>query len=193
VSRTVPLAVAFRLTDNDYRPLAGESLRLFLGLGDPADPSTGTTIVTDANGAAAFTATPRVARRWRWRNIGFTGLSWPLRADHLALAAELDQVVLTDDGERHVPLLHTADIDRFEGGDCMTTGFGRIYAADAAGRFTVLANRGEALAIPGSRLLLHGPGYRMTDFMLEPGDPWRLRLAFAKAPKPVRYQETSAA
>jgi hypothetical protein len=184
--RSIPLAVTFTMTDDANTPLPGESLRLFLGLGDQHDPNAGQRMTTGADGKAAFATTALIDRCWYWRNIGFTGLSWPLRANHLALAAELDHVLLGDTGETHLAMLLTADIWQFKTGESLTLDFIRAYAAGTDGRFTVLLNRGRDVAIPDSPLRLSGLGYRISDFMLEPGDPWRLRLAFKKLPKPVR-------
>jgi hypothetical protein len=189
VSTTIRIAVAFALADNDQKPVAGESLRLILGLCDQADPRAGIALVTDEKGEAAFAADAAVDRRWIWENVGFTGLSVPRRADHLAVAAELDQVYPTQPGAAHFAARYALDIFRTSEGTCRTTGFGRICAADAQGRFTVPLNRGRDLAIPGRVERLSGSGYRVTDFMLDRDDNgnWRLRLAFAKAPAPVYY------
>ena len=186
--RSIPLAVTFTMTDDANTPLPGESVRLFLGLGDQHDPNAGQRIVTGPDGTASFATTALINRCWYWRNIGFTGLSWPLRANHLALAAELDRVIPTETGETHFAILLTADIWQFKTGESLTLDFIGAYAAAPDGRFTVLLNRGASFAIPGSPLSLSGLGYRISDFMLEPhdGEPWRLTLAFKKLPKPVR-------
>jgi hypothetical protein len=62
---TVPLDVEFKLTDREYRPLAGVPLRLVLGIEDWQAADAGVRIVTGEDGAARFT-TQAVIDRSQW-------------------------------------------------------------------------------------------------------------------------------
>jgi hypothetical protein len=193
-SAVVPLDVEFKLTDQDYHPLAGVPLRLVFGTNDWQAPDAGTRIVTDENGMARFMTQAVISRRWGSTNIGFTGLSMPFRGDHLAVAAELVYVLpKRDGGETTYRWLYTARIDRLPDGDCNTDDLDRVYAAGPDGRFTQLV--GENAAGPNFTGLIDGwqvasAGYRMWDSMLDrpagvDGKAWHLKLAFMRRPKPV--------
>ena len=185
-SRTVTLAVAFRLTDKEYTPIPDERVRLFLGRGDFRPADAGTVVVTSKDGTANFESAAVMDRRWFSVNVGFTPFSAPFRMDHLAVAAELDCVVPWTDGERHMPILRTMDIWRDKGGDCRTYGFSRTYVADEHGRPTRLLDpRRPEIALPDGKVLHFGEPYRASDFMLTPESPdrWTLKLAFARTRK----------
>jgi hypothetical protein len=196
----VTLDVDFKLTDPDYQPLPGLSLRLVLGVKDWQAPDAGVRIVTGDDGAARFTTEATIGRRWHWMNAGFTPFSIPLRVDHLAVAAELEFVVPRQGGENIHRWLYTADIDRLPGGDCSTFDLDRIYAAGANGRFTRRLGSGAAgpnFQIEIDGWVLCGCGYRMWNYMLGPdqndagGKRWHLQLAFTRMPKPRLPDEQS--
>jgi hypothetical protein len=96
---TVPLDVEFKLTDREYRPLAGVPLRLVLGIEDWQAADAGVRIVTGEDGAARFTTQAVIDRRWQCTNVGFTPFSIPKRVDHISIAAELQFVVPRKEGE----------------------------------------------------------------------------------------------
>lgn len=178
--RTVALDVAFRLTDKDYRPIGGVRIRLFPGRGDHSDPAAGTMFVTDDDGRAAYTTNAVIDKQWYWVNVGFTGLSMPFLLDHMAIAAELDNVIPAGAQEMHLALVCTTDIFRFEDGDCASHDFARIYAKDASGRFTRGVERdGIRIETAKGLRVLTGPCYRVAGFKIEPvtTDRWRLEFA----------------
>jgi hypothetical protein len=191
----VPLDVDFKLTDEDYHPIAGVPVRLIFGTPDWQAADAGIRIVTDENGMARFTTQAVVSRRWGSTNIGFTPFSMPFRGDHLAVAAELAYALPTrDGGEATYRWLYTARIDRLPDGDCRTDDLDKVYAAGPDGRFTQLV--GENAAGPNFSGLVDGwkvasAGYRMWDYMLlrvegsGDGGTWHLKLAFLRRPKPV--------
>ncbi len=193
-ARAVPLDVEFKLTDPDYRPLAGVPIRFVFGTGDWQAPGAGTRIVTAADGTAKFTVDAVVGRRWQFRNIGFTPFSMPIRTDHVSVAAELEFVLPKRDGPDTVHRwLYTAEIDRDGSGDCSTDDLDKVYEAGPDGRFTKLV--GVNAAGPNFDVNIDGwavssAGYKLSDFMLEPEDTaagekrWRLKLAIVRRPKP---------
>jgi hypothetical protein len=190
-ARTVPLVVNFQLTDLEYKPLAGQPVRLIFGEGqDWQAPNIGYRIITAADGRAQFTAKVVVDRRWKWVNVGFTPFSVPRRTDHLQIAAELEQVVPAGRGAKDIALrvLYRMDVDRFSEGSCSTYGFVAMYTLDGSGRFT---NRvpPSGFPIPDSGgLVLRGEGYTPWDYMLEPADhgSWKIKLAFKRYPPPIQ-------
>jgi hypothetical protein len=194
-ARAVPLHVDFKLTDEEYRPLAGVSVRLVFGTGDRQAPDAGTRIVTAADGTATFTIDAVINRRWQFRNIGFTPLSMPVRTDHVSVAAELEFVLPKKDGPDAVHRwLYTAEIDRDGSGDCSTDDLDKVYEAGPDGRFTRLV--GANASGPNFNVNIDGwslssAGYKLSDFMLEPEDTaagekrWHLKLAIMRRPKAV--------
>jgi hypothetical protein len=194
-SRTVSLDVEFKLTDLDYHPLAGVPLRLVIGAKDRQAPDVGVRIVTAADGTARFTTQALINRRWIFVNLGFTPFSIPLRADHIAVAAELPFVLPKKGGDDIVHRwLYTADIDRMSDGDCNTDDLDDVYDTGSDGRFSKLVGTNAAgpnfnAVVDG--WLLSGGGYQLWDFMLEPdkadatGQHWHLKLAIKRRPKPV--------
>ncbi len=185
-ARTVRLAVAFKLTDRDYAPIAGERVTLSFGRIDPLAPGVGISVLTDKDGCAEFETDAVMDRRWFSENVGFTPFSIPLRMDHLSLAAELDCIVPWTSGEKHVPILCTMDIWRDEGGDCRSYGFTRTFTPDAQGRLTRLLDpRRREIPLPDGKVLYFGEPYRPWDYMLTPEsrERWRLKLAFARTRK----------
>jgi hypothetical protein len=192
-AQPVALDVQFKLTDTDYKPLPGQPVRLVFAAGkDWQSPNAGNRFVTDTNGEAVFTTKAEFDRRWTSVPIGFTGLSKPVRADHLQIVAELEQVLPGVDAGKDLTLhrLYKMDVDVLPGGDCATSGFTEVYLPDAQGRFTSLVPRG-GMTIPNSGgLVLTGDAYQTWDHQLAPVDEakthWKLKLAFKRFPPPVR-------
>ena len=191
--RVVPLDVEFKLTDIEYKPLPDVPVRLVLGAADWQAPDAGVRIVTAADGTARFTTQGRIGRRWHFANVGFTGLSLPLRVDHLALATELTLALPRPDG-RNISLrwLYTADIDRLPDGDCATNDLDDVYEAGPDGRFTKFI--GSNAAGPNFETLvdgwlLSGSGYQLWDFSLQPDSPdksrWHVKLGIKRIKKAV--------
>jgi hypothetical protein len=190
-----PLDVDFKLTDENYQPLAGVPLRLVLGVGDWQAADAGVRIVTGPDGIAKFTTHAVVDRRWQFSNIGFTPLSMPFRADHISIAAELEFAMPKRDGGDTVHRwLYTAEINRDSGGDCSTDDLDKVYEVGPDGRFTKLV--GANAAGPNFHTLIDGwilsnAGYKLWNFMLAPDDAsaaekrWQLKLAIMRRPKPV--------
>jgi len=193
--RIVPLDVEFKLTDNEYKPLPDVPVRLVLGAADRQAPDAGVRIVTAADGTARFTTQAQIGRRWHFANVGFTGLSMPLRVDHLALAAELTFALPRRDGDDTIlRWLYTADIDRLPDGDCATDDLDDVYEAGPDGRFTKFIGSNASgpnfeKVIDG--WLLSGAGYKLWDYLLTRGEGeadnerWHLRLGIKRMPKPV--------
>jgi hypothetical protein len=192
-AQPVALDVEFKLTDLEYKPLPVQTVRLVFGAGkDWQEPNTGHRFVTDANGQAAFTTQVPIDRRWTTVPIGFTGISKPVRADHLQIAAEMERVLPGMDAGKDLTLhqLYKMDIDVLPGGDCKTSDFTDVYLPDAQGRFTNPVPR-TGMTIPNSGgLVLTGIAYQTWDHQLGAVDEakthWKLKLAFKRNPPPVR-------
>ncbi len=192
-AQTVPLDVDFKFTDIEYKPLPGQPMRLVFGDGkDWQSPGAGNRFTTDEKGEARFTTPVIIDRRWHSQNIGFTPLSMPLRADHLQIAAELEQFLpgAVNGKDLTLHLLCKMDIDRLPGDDCATSDFTSIYLPGAQGRFTKeIPPKGFTIPDSGG-LVLSGISYQTWDHMLEPVDEakthWKLKLAFKRYPPPVR-------
>lgn len=194
-AETMMLDVEFKLTDPDYQPLAGVPVRLVLGVADWQARDAGVRIVTGNDGMARFTTEAAIDRRWHWTNAGFTPLAIPSRVDHLAIAVELERVLpRKDGGEALHHWLYTADVYRFNDGDCSTDDIDDIYQAGPDGRFTMLLGSGATgadfkMMVDG--LVLTGGGYRLWEFMLSrpesdaTGGHWHLKLGLMRLPKPV--------
>lgn len=188
LAQPVTLDVKFRLTDLEYKALAGVPVRVVFG-SDPdwIAPNTGQRFVTDANGEHQFSTQVVLDRRSRRRPTNFvdslTARNEPV--DHLLVAAEL--------GYFEYQWLYAVDIHRFPGGDVLTEGFD-VYSRDAQGRFTVRARRENGgWFLPELKgLMLTKPGHEPWNTMLQPdpGDPsgkrWTLQLAFKRSPPPIR-------
>ena len=192
-AQPVSLDVQFKLTDLEYKALPGQPVRLVFGAGkDWQSANAGNRFVTDGNGEAVFTTQAAIDRRWTSVPVGFTGVSKPVRVDHLQIAAELERVLPGLDAGKDLTLhqLYKMDIDVLPGGDCATSDFTDVYLPDAHGRFTN-AVPSTGLTIPNSGgLVLSGIAYQTWDHMLGPVDEakthWKLKLAFKRSPPPVR-------
>jgi hypothetical protein len=194
----VPLDVELKLTDQEYRPLPGVPMRLVFGVKDWQAPDVGVRIVTAEDGTAQFATQAVVDRRWVFINVGFTPLSMPSRADHVAIAVELPFVMpqqLREDVTHQ--WLYKADIDRLPDGDCSSDDFDKVYEVGSAGAFTKLV--GSNAAGPNFDGLVDGwrlssAGYKLWNFSLQPSESaapdksWRLRLGLMRKPKPVLLQ-----
>ena len=91
--------------------------------------------------------------------IGFTGISKPVRVDHLQVVAELEQVLPGVDAGKDLILhqLYRMDIDVLPSGECLTSDFTDVYLPHKQGRFTNKVPRGR-MTIPNSEgLVLAGP------------------------------------
>jgi hypothetical protein len=185
----VLLDVHFRLTDLDYRPIAGAPVRV--AFDDDADwrrPDAGHAFVTDANGEGRFTARVALGTRLRKMPTNFVGslVSLPQRTKHLRVAAELDWSTFR--------WRYAVDVYHFpKSGDSLLDGFS-VFARDERGWFTREARRaGGGWYLPElGGLALTAPGHEPADFTLAPdasdpsGNRWTLRLAFRRQPPPVR-------
>jgi hypothetical protein len=183
------LAVEFRLTDLEDRPLPGAPVRLVLG-STPGwqSGSAGLRFVTDASGAYRWAGPVALDKHWRKLPTNFFSslVSRPQQTDHIRMAAELEYMTFS--------WLYVVDVYRFPGGgEVLLEGFS-VYTRDARGEFTNKAKRdadGWMMADLGG-LALTQPGYEPSNVMLEPdpADPsrqrWRLRVTFKKSPAPVR-------
>jgi len=198
--QTVKVDVAFRMTELERmdRPLAGVPVRLVLGeVADWQGPDAGHRFVTGADGTAAFTVEGVVDRRWRMVPVGQTGLSFPMRADHIMIAAELEQLIPAASGEyRHFQWLHTLDIDCWTTDYCASSDITGVYTRDAKGRFTTQGRRGRSMPNTPAGLMpelggmeLSGPSYKAADFYLSPDGPgrtrWKVKLTLQRKPPPV--------
>lgn len=168
---TVPLDVEFKLTDREYRPLAGVPLRLVLGIEDWQAAGAGVRIVTGEDGAARFTTQAVIDRRWQWTNVGFTPFSIPKRVDHISIAAELQFAVPRKEGEDTIHhWLYTAEIYRYPGGD-----------------FSGATGPNFQMKVDG--WVLTGGGYKLWNFVLSLDETnatdkhWHLKLALMRMPK----------
>jgi hypothetical protein len=185
--------VELKLTDKEYQPLPGVPLRVVLGTADWQSPDAGTRIVTAEDGTARFTTEGVIDRRWKFVNIGFTPFSRPYRADHIAVAAELEFVLPKKDGADVIyRWLYNADIDRLPDGTCSTYDLDAVYEADADGRFTRLISSNAAGPNFNAQIdgwVLSSAGYKLWDFTLDPPDTeagrWHLKLGLMRFPKPL--------
>jgi hypothetical protein len=192
-AQPLPLDLSFQLTDLEYKPLPGQTVRLILGEGqDWQNPAAGNRFVTDAEGKAQYTTNVAIDRSWRWVNVGFTPFSLPARTDHLQILAELVTVVPAEGKDEAISfnILYRMDVYRFKSGDCSHNGITSMYVPDAAGRFTVRVPP-NGLRVPNSGgMVLSGEGYTPWDEMLEPAayptHGWKLKLAFKRQNTPRR-------
>lgn len=185
----VTLAVEFRLTELDDRPVSGVPVRLVLGaVPDWQSGGVGHRFVTDDGGMHRMAVPVALEEQSRKRPTNFLS-SLTSRAeptDHLRVAVELPYMTFA--------WLYAVDVYRFRaGGDVLIEGFS-VYTRDARGQFTTKAKhdgRTWMMADLGGLALTH-PGYEPGTVALQPdpADPaarrWTLRIALKRAPAPVR-------
>jgi hypothetical protein len=183
----VDLDVSFKLTDLDYKPLAGVPVRVVFGSDATQSPGAGHRFVTDARGESRWLAKVDLEERMKKMPTNFVGslLSGPQKASYLRVGAEM--TYFTN------PWLYTVDLYRFAGGDTLLDD-SAVYTRDERGTFTHKAKQdkgGWTMADMGG-MVLTMPGFEAWNFALDPdpADPtqklWTLKLSFKKAPTPVR-------
>jgi len=198
-AETITLAVTLKLTDSDYKPLPGQSVRLAFSGQDWRSPAAGQRVVTDAKGEAHLTAVVAIDRQTKSRNVGMTPFSLPVGTDHLLIAAELERILPVDGHDRAFHWLYTENVYRYGGGETSGGYIDAIFAKDAQGRFTKqlepnlnvvqMAQRTD----PEQRAIGGDEGYVPTDFGLERDDTdkahprWTLSLGFKRMPRPVLH------
>lgn len=185
----VTLEVQFKLTDLDYKAVAGVPVRV--AFGPPAawqSPENGTKFVTGIAGEFTFSAPAPIELESKTRPTNFADslTARPEPTDHLTAAVELPYLTFR--------WLYVVEIWRFrKGGDVLNTGL-TVFTRDASGRFTRKGERkdGSWMIADLNGLLLTALGHEVWDNLLEPPEgndpssPWRLRLAFKQHPPPVR-------
>jgi len=185
----VPLAVRFRLTDLDYKPIPKAPVRIVFG-SDAGwqNAGAGQSFVTDAKGEHTFTANVVFDRQMKKvpTNYRDSLSSPPVPMDHLLVATELEYATY-----RWVYALDVFSIP--PGGDTLLEGT-TLWTRDARGNFTRQAKQdrdGWHLPELGG-LVLTVPGHEPWNFALRPDetDPargrWTLDLAFKRHPAPIR-------
>jgi hypothetical protein len=193
-AQTLPVKVDFTLLDvkdsynPPYPPLAGETVRLVLGESPNwQNPDAGHKFVTDEKGEAHFTMDARIAPSWIWRNVGFSPISLPVRAEHVKIGVELAHRF----DDKTFRWMLTMDLDCEKRGPCSTVGFMGIYPPDARGRFTkALVRQGstESWAVPElNGKIIWGMRYELAGFLmaLDENDPNKrtLQLAIKRLPR----------
>lgn len=164
------LRLRFRLTDLEYRPIAGEPLKLRVGAVMSEE------METDVEGRAEMVAPrERVERKWVKRPGNFVSslISLPQTVDAVVAGAELAYA-----GHRW---LYTAEVLRFRNGDAML-GEAAVYTPAKARR------RGlDWYMVDLGGLLLTGPGHEVWEFNLQPErEGWVIDLGMKRFPAPVR-------
>jgi hypothetical protein len=193
-AQTVPIGVDFTLLDvkdpynPPYPPLAGETVRLVLGQSPNwQNHDAGHKFVTDEKGEAQFTMDGLIDTHWTARNIGFTPLVMPVRAEHMQIATELEhRIPLEKAGEfKTFRWVLTMDLDCLPDGRCSTVGFMGIYTPDVQGRFTkALQRQGgtESWKVPElNDQVIWGMRYQVADFLMTTStdEPKKRTLKFA--------------
>ena len=186
----VTVDVTFKMTELEKpdHPLANVPVRLVLGITKGwQSPDAGHVFKTDKKGEAHFTMEGAMEKRLRIK-----GAFMPARADHMLVAAELEQRVPKAGGKfDHYQWLHTMDIDCFEDGDCSTSDITAVYTRDGKGQFTREGGMSRnGLSMPElNGMMLSGPSYKPADFTLSPvGEDrkhWTLNLWLQRSPPPV--------
>ncbi len=186
-AQSMTIDVHFKLTDLDYKPIPGATVRVVFADEPWREPPTaGQTFVTDSGGEHRFTANAVIDTRRRKLPTNFVDslFSLPKVTNHLVLGTELSYLTYR--------WLYIVELFRFpNGGDVMFEGVS-VYNRDSQGRFSRRAtNQGHDWHMPDlTGLVLTSPGHEVFDYLLDekPGvpDAWTLRLAFKKYPEPVR-------
>ena len=196
-AETITLHVTFKLTDDQYQPLAGQSVRLAFSGQDWQSPTAGQRVVTDAKGEAHLTATVAIDRHLESKPVGMTPFSVPVGADRLLIAAEMERVLPLDGHDRSFRWLYVENVNRRPGGETSGGYIDAIYAKGPKGRFDkpLEPNLGtlhmNQRTDPDQRAIAGDVGYVPADFGLERDDTdkahprWTLSLAFKRMPRPV--------
>ncbi len=198
-AESITLAVTLKLTDDDYKPLANQSVRLTFSGQDWRSPNAGQRVVTDANGVAHFTAVVQIDTQAQSRNVGMTPFSVPVRTDHLLIAAELPRVLSVDGHEKVFHWLYTENVFRYSSGETSGGYIDSIFGKGPQGRFDKqlepnlsvvhMAQRTD----PEQRAIGGDEGYVPTDFLLDRDDTdkahprWTLSLGFKRMPRPLAH------
>jgi hypothetical protein len=177
------------IDDVDSRPLAGQPVRLIVGL-EPGwqNPDAGKRFVTDANGEYRFSTQAVLDQRLRKMPTNFVSslLRRRQRTEHLGVAAEL--------GFMTFRWLYTVDVYRFPDGTSALLDGLSVYTPDSGGRFTTRAPHDESgwrMADLGG-MVLTTPGYQPAHVTLLPDESdsthpgWRLHVAFQRQPPPIQ-------
>ena len=185
----VSLAVRFRLTDLDYKPIPKVPVRMVFGSDAGWQKAgAGHQFVTGDNGEHTFTAGVVLDRQMKKvpTNYRDSLSSQPVPMDHLLVAAELEYATYR--------WLYALDLFHIPPGGTMTGGVPALWTRDASGNFTRQAKQdrdGWHLPELGG-LVLSAPGYEPWKFALGPDDTdpsggkWTLDLAFKRHPAPIR-------
>jgi hypothetical protein len=187
-SDPIELEVLFKLTDLDYKPIPPEKARVVVG--SPVDwqkPGVGFAFETNAAGEHRFVTHATLEPRLRKRRTNFMdSLSRrPERTQFLQAAAELEYA-----GRRH---LYVVRVHRFEEDGTVLLDDFSIYSPDAAGDFTIRAERDTHrwTIKEADGLVVSDPGFSVADFMFDrdvndaTGKRWILKLGFKRARMPV--------
>lgn len=196
-AETITLHVTLKLTDNDYKPLANQSVRLTFSGQDWQSPTAGERVVTNAKGEAHLTAVVAIDRKIQSKNVGMTPFSVPVGTDHLLIAAEMERILPLDGKDRTFHWLYTENIFRYPEGETSGGYIDAIYSKGPKGRFdkrlepnldTVnMAQRTD----PEQRAIGADQGYVPSDFGFEKDDTdkahprWTLSIGFKRMPRPV--------
>ena len=193
----VTLSVEFKVTDQNNTPLPGVPTRITFAGQDWRSPDAGKRLMTDAAGAAQFTALAEIDKQTKSRNVGMTPFSLPQRTDHLLIAAEFERIVPLDGKDTNFHWLLVSHVFCNSGGECSGGYVDEIYAKGSDGRFSRrLEPRLEVLPMasrtdPDSQAVAYGAGYQPSDWLLtrDDDDPthqrWNLKLAYKKLPNPI--------
>ena len=196
-AETITLAVTLKLTDSDYKPLAGQSVRLAFSGQDWRSPTAGQRVVTDAKGVAHLTAVVQIDKQAKSQNVGMTPFSVPFGTDHLLIAAELERVLPVGGYDRVFHWLYTENVFRYATGETSGGYIDAIFGKDAQGRFSKPLEPNLSVVHMAQRTDLEqraiggDEGYVPTDFLLARDDAdkshphWTLSLGFKRMPRPV--------
>jgi hypothetical protein len=196
-AESITLHVTLKLTDSDYKPLPGQSVRLAFSGQDWQSPAAGQRVVTDAKGEAHLIAVVAIDGQVKSRNVGMTPFSIPVGANHLLIAAEMERVLPLDGHDHTFHWLYVENVYSYPHGETSGGYIDAIYSKGPQGRFdkalepdlnTVhMAQRSD----PEQRAIGGDQGYVPTDFGLDRDDSdkahpkWTLTLAFKRMPRPV--------
>jgi hypothetical protein len=184
----VSLAVRFKLTDLDGKPIPKTDVRIVFGSDKNwQDANAGQRFVTDANGEHRFTASVVLDRQMKKLPTNYIESlkSAPRPMDHLLVGAELEYATIR--------WLYALDLFHIPPGDSMLSDR-TVWIRDPRGNFTRQPKQdrnGFHLPEMGG-LVLTGLGHEPSDFALKPDDTdpsggrWTLTLGFKRHPEPIR-------